>query len=421
MSNLPALQKRIPDVIAEYEQKFAAIPDVLEAFEAAGQKLKTSCVIGGTFGNMSFDTGRVAKHHMQRSLLTSAWQNLYDGLSIDRIASAKDRKLFEQTLASPPEFTLENIRATFGHYLLNPRDNILRGLAEVFAGLDPAYKSHEKVKIGVKGLPKRVILQGISEYGYGWGYDQMHDILRALSQYNQQSLPTRDGMMDLIKGAEYRGVWLKRFKNGNGHLFFGKDALLDINRALAEYYGNAIADDSFSDDEPAKKSESKEVAKDLQYYPTPQAVVETVLNNINGLLGARVLEPSCGCGRFLDELRKRGAIATGIEYDFNRAEQCKAKGHNVLIANFLQAIPQPIYDFVVMNPPFYGKHYAKHVNHALRFLKEGGSLHAVLPVTARYDHGLLEGRWFDLPVGSFRESGTNINTTVLTIRKGRDT
>jgi hypothetical protein len=70
-----------------------------------------------------------------------------------------------------------------------------------------------------------------------------------------------------------------------------------------------------------------------------------------------------------------------------------------------------------MNPPFYGRHYAKHVNHALGFLKPGGTLTAILPVTARYDHGLLDGRWEDLPVGSFSESGTNINTTVLTIFK----
>ena len=71
-----------------------------------------------------------------------------------------------------------------------------------------------------------------------------------------------------------------------------------------------------------------------------------------------------------------------------------------------------------MNPPFYGKHYAAHVEHALGFLKPSGILIAILPITARYDHGLLKGSWDDLPVGSFSESGTNINTTILTIRKG---
>lgn len=87
----------------------------------------------------------------------------------------------------------------------------------------------------------------------------------------------------------------------------------------------------------------------------------------------------------------------------------------MLTANFLETVPTGDFDYVVMNPPFYGQHYAKHVNHALKFLKPRGKLMAILPITARYDHGLLKGRWEDLPVGSFSESGTNINTTVLTM------
>ena len=53
--------------------------------------------------------------------------------------------------------------------------------------------------------------------------------------------------------------------------------------------------------------------------------------------------------------------------------------------------------------PLYGRHYAKHVRHALKFLKPGGTLTAILPATARYDHGELDDlhpRWDDLPVGA---------------------
>lgn len=124
-----------------------------------------------------------------------------------------------------------------------------------------------------------------------------------------------------------------------------------------------------------------------------------------------------GDGRFLDELLLRGANAVGIEVDAGRVNICKSKGHRVLHANFLETVPTPKFDHVVMNPPFYGKHYAKHVHHALKFLKPDGILTAILPATARYDHGLLDGKWSDLPVGSFSESGTNINVTVLTIHK----
>lgn len=46
----------------------------------------------------------------------------------------------------------------------------------------------------------------------------------------------------------------------------------------------------------------------------------------------------------------------------------------------------------------------------------GCVIDAIKSAPARYDHGLVDGKWSDLPVGSFAESGTNINTSVLTIR-----
>mgnify|MGYP003601817248 FL=1 len=133
-----------------------------------------------------------------------------------------------------------------------------------------------------------------------------------------------------------------------------------------------------------------------------------------------MLEPSCGCGRFMDALRAAGAEVIGCEVDPVRAAMCEAKGHRVIRANFLETVPTADFGHVVMNPPFSGRHYAKHVRHALKFLKPGGTLTAILPATARYDHGELDDlrpHWYDLPVGSFSESGTNICTTVATIRK----
>jgi SAM-dependent methyltransferase len=130
----------------------------------------------------------------------------------------------------------------------------------------------------------------------------------------------------------------------------------------------------------------------------------------------RVLEPSCGDGRILDELRARGCRSFGIEVHGARSAEARAKGHSVLTANFLECPPRPEFDFVVMNPPFYGRHYVKHVRHALKFLKPGGTLVSILPATAHYDHDDLKGDWTDLPVGSFAESGTNVPTGILKIR-----
>lgn len=112
-------------------------------------------------------------------------------------------------------------------------------------------------------------------------------------------------------------------------------------------------------------------------------------------------------------------VANGVEPNVTapyRAAEARMKGHAVVCANFLEQPARPEFDNVVMNPPFYGRHYVKHVQHALKFLKPGGVLVAILPATAHYDHKELQGEWMDLPVGSFSESGTNVPTGILKIR-----
>lgn len=429
-------RRKPSEIVAEYDAKREALAGALAEFEAAGTTLKSAATIGGTWGNVTLDTGRgIYPSVLEASLLQSAWRHVYGLYGLEQIASASAKRVYEQMFSAPPAFTVENIRDKFGDLVSDPWGSILRGLAEVFCQLDPAFKSHEKMKIGVRGLPKRVILGSVAGYG-SWGRDRLRDILNALAAYQGKPLVEYREIETLLEGGSLldawtapkdmhrpetafpaRGAWLKRFQNGNGHLFFAPDALADINRALAEYYGEVLPD--CPDDRPSRQRASTAVSKDLQYYPTPGAVVERVLADLRYRMpGQRVLEPSCGCGRFMDALRDAGADVVGCEVDPVRAAMCEAKGHAVMRMNFLETVPTADFDQVIMNPPFYGRHYAKHVRHALRFLKPGGRLTAILPASARYDHGELDDlrpHWDDLPVGSFSESGTNINTTVATI------
>lgn len=104
----------------------------------------------------------------------------YEGLDIAKIASAKDRERLELKLTTPLPFTLENLAEVFGAYLLDPHFHILKGLAECFCELYPAYKSHSRVRIGVSGRPKRIIVN----YAIGWnswGRKRVEDTLNALA------------------------------------------------------------------------------------------------------------------------------------------------------------------------------------------------------------------------------------------------
>lgn len=447
--NLPAPQRTVADLVAEYDEKVARVEGAMSIFDAAYDALQMAGTIQGNYVEPIGAKSYLHASAIKANLLKSGWRAIYNRLDIGRVASAKDKQLFDRTMADPPPLTVDNAKATFGDYLTRPRFHILRGLAEVFADLDPAYKSHSKVRVGVKGLPKRVILHW-GEYNSGYGVDKFKDMVNALAAY--QGIPHlewceileldaffkcgEDGLMDgrpidraSIRTNEPhlppdRGITVRKFANGNAHVIFSKWALFDINKALAEFYGEVLPD---AEPENVKPSASTAVSKDLQFYWTPRAVVERALE-FAGVPSPRdygssyappkyrVLEPSCGDGRILDAVRERGHPALGIEYHPGRAAEARAKGHSVVTANFLDQHPTPNFDRVIMNPPFYGRHYAKHVRHALKFLKPGGVLVSILPGTAHYDHDELKGEWQDLPVGSFSEAGTNVPTGMLKMR-----
>lgn len=421
----PALRVSLSDLVSEYDTKHEELGQLREQLSEAVRACEMGTQIGGSYGGDIW--GRGGKPGMvspEKALRSAAWRHVYRGLNIHLLATASERKRFERELDDPPEFTIDNIRSTFGHYVADPRTAILKGLAEVFVQLDPAYKSHSNVRIGVKGLPKRVIINGAAgRYTFGtWGHDKLRDLLNALRVYRgEEHLEGRefeDWREEARTGdkATREGITLKGFQNGNMHVLFDAETCRDINKALAEFYGEVLPD---APEEAAKKRPGTDVSADLAYYPTPVAAARTAAHDLflrNG--EGRVLEPSCGCGGLMDAVRDEYPNATlrGIEVHAGRVSEARAKGHSVQLANFLDVPPDPTFDAVVMNPPFCGRHWRKHLDHARNFLKpEGGQIVCILPASAWYDGHLskADGSWSDLPVASFAESGTNVPTGIL--------
>lgn len=424
---LQSRQAVIKQIEQEYNQKVKSIKENINRFEQAITDIQSNSCIQGHYGGLIAPTSKgICYQGILKSLKTSAWQLAFKRCHMNRLASESEKKLFDQSMSNPPEFTAENCFNTFGDHVLSPRASILKSFAEVFTKLDQSYKSHEKVKIGVSKLPKRIILSSAND-AYGWGFDRLQSVLNVLAVLESKPLLSYDEVRRLQDTGRCedeneedpskkinRGVHLKLYNNGNGHLYFEEEQLLNINRALAEYYGDVLPD---YPEETVKRKESTEVSKDLQFYKTPKKLLEHIfeyrLPRVIDMEGKKILEPSCGDGAIMDYLRSQGlSNIHGIEYDYYRASLARTKGHNVYIGNFLETEPTGDYDLVIMNPPFYGKHYVKHVEHAKRFLKEGGELYSILPITARDDHKILKGNWDDLPDRSFSESGTNINTVL---------
>lgn len=454
--NLPAMQRNVSDLIDEYDEKVANIDAAIQAYKDAIDTIKMASVVQGTYAEQVVTHSAPHREAILKNLNISGWKAVANRIDFKHRATAQDKQLFERTLASPPPLSYDAAVATFGDYLVRPRFHTLRGLAEVFTSLDPAYRSHSKVKIGVKGLPKRVILTGFDSFSVTYAVNQLTDILNALAIYQEiplfswaeyndiekilkrngqifldgstYALPSnRRGQEDCIFESVDRGLTLKKYGNGNIHAIFTPSTLRDINVALAEFYGDVLPD--VTEDDPAP-SQSTALAKDLQFYWTPEQVAKKAASyceiwtqeqysSFTPMPPLRVLEPSCGDGCLMDVIDKAHEIL-GFECHGERAAQARAKGYAVVTANFLEQIPTADFDRVLMNPPFYGRHYAKHVRHAFKFLKPGGYLVAILPATACYDHvdlADMDGEWRDLPTASFAAAGTNVPTVMLRLQK----
>lgn len=145
--------------------------------------------------------------------------------------------------------------------------------------------------------------------------------------------------------------------------------------------------------------------------------------------GMLCLEPSAGQGAIAMAVAKVAGGVMCVEL----LEQNVAKlreTFDVYHGDFLQVSPNvhPIYDRIVMNPPFEKQADIKHVLHAFDFLKPGGRLVSIMSASVLFRSNKLTQEFRDfveqhggsiepLPEGSFKSSGTMVNTVVVVIDK----
>lgn len=257
----------------------------------------------------------------------------------------------------------------------------------------------------------------------------------------------------VLEGAG--GKWTKAL----GLHVFTRDPRLDLG--LAVDYGVAI--------------DRKQA---LQSFYSPPAVAKRAVELLeveegiakikDDLVSLRVLEPSIGRGALVQALYEahpeHRLWVVGYDVDPEALAACARDdlGDALHEKDFLAQDPGQLppgatedeeveawgrdigYDRVLMNPPWTKGQDIAHVLHALRFLKPGGVLVAIMPASAEpcfifrdgstaavtrsttkarreWDRACLEHRaeWFPLPEGSFREIGTDVRCGIVRMRKSR--
>lgn len=157
-----------------------------------------------------------------------------------------------------------------------------------------------------------------------------------------------------------------------------------------------------------KKSQTHEFAKDprealgiavtegkatntktlLQAFYTPKPLAERVARAADLKHGHHVLEPSMGGGALVLAAASIAAVRI-VAFDINPdvmdkvADMRVAVGASgarltVVIGDFLTIKQDPVFDAVLMNPPFQNAQDMAHVTHAWGFVKPGGVLVAIM-------------------------------------------
>ena len=196
--------------------------------------------------------------------------------------------------------------------------------------------------------------------------------------------------------------------------------------------------------------------KEEGVVPTPPLLAEEIGEAAGITVGMHVLEPSAGLGNLVFPCLIRGATVHFCEISNDRRASLfialdrgsvipspvfneligSYRERAILEANDFWDMPLPTvgrpgkFDRVVMNPPFrkdvLGRGYLHHVLRAHAFLRQDGILVAVLPAGVRFRqdkwhkefrawYECLGGTLKDLPLGSFKDSGTSVSTVLLTV------
>lgn len=171
--------------------------------------------------------------------------------------------------------------------------------------------------------------------------------------------------------------------------------------------------------------------QDFQFFSTPPALADWLVSLSDVMPEYAVLEPSAGRGAIITAIHK---VCPGVTVDAielmpeNRQSLEKMSGVSLVGEDFMQGVPR-LYDRIFANPPFSKNQDIRHVQMMYDVLRpETGEMCVITSrhwVLSQEKECMQFREWLkdvgaethEIPSGVFDESGTNIATMAIVIRK----
>jgi protein-L-isoaspartate O-methyltransferase len=221
--------------------------------------------------------------------------------------------------------------------------------------------------------------------------------------------------------------WVKKLRSAGIHTSW------QCLKAIAALKGLSQKTSNLQEKEAQKIAQLKQEAVLMgipDYFPTPPALLERMIQLAELQPGMRVLEPSAGSGAICQRLLAASIHPDCFEISPFLQNILTRQGFNLIGDDFMAARPKPVYSRILMNPPFGKGMDAPHVQQAFEWLAPGGRLVSI--ISCSYIHyssrkyqqfrfwlKQLGAKELENPAGSFlnAERRTNVNTRMLVIDK----
>lgn len=184
--------------------------------------------------------------------------------------------------------------------------------------------------------------------------------------------------------------------------------------------------------EQIANGENRNLKKEFQFFGTPDALADRLVELANPTSADWILEPSAGQGAIVKAINRAVDVQDVFCYELMPLNQTflgKIPNAKLLGDDFLQHDPSTDkYDIIIANPPFSKNQDIDHIRKMYDCLMPNGRI-----VTIASKHWQLSTNkkevlfrdWLDslgadvqdVEAGEFKESGTNIATCIITINK----